>query len=62
MVAMAIGLVGAFIGLLIGVNQLYGIYQKVSSSKINTMPAAYAAPFDSNKTIQVDSTHIKAGN
>jgi hypothetical protein len=49
----ALGIVGAFIGILIGINQLIGIGQKIGYTKVRGTPAVYAAPLNAGK---VDST------
>ena len=39
-----VGIVGALIGILIGVNQLIGISQKINATGLKTTPTAYAMP------------------
>lgn len=45
----ALGVIGAFICILIGVNQLIGITQKMTFNKGTGTPAAYAAPLTAGK-------------
>lgn len=40
----ALGIAGAILGILIAINQLIGLEQKLISSKVSAPPAAYSAP------------------
>lgn len=51
-----LGVVGAFIGVLIALNQLVSLKDKVAETKIKTTPSVYAVPLTPKDTSKVDGT------